>query len=376
MNASKFHIVYLIFCLLLVSGNILSAQDSKNEALFDSAVLYVYDQPQKAIKIGEILLKNYDKQPEKQVQVLLVLSNAYSSLRNYEKSLELSLEAKKLSVKIKKPDLQYQVLNKIAVQYHLLGVNDKALQVLDESDKLLESIPDKDSLQFVVGNNYAIRGFIYRDQLSCDIAIEYLNKAYKAFSTREETVASLANRSVVTYNKGNCFVTMNQLDSAKINYIMSEDLASRAAANSLQAFSLKGLAEVYTLESKFKESNQLLNNAYDLSKNVGDLVLNRGIYKGMADNYLALKDWENFYLYDEKFKKTIVQIKENERTTIQTLLDGYLMEKTKEKKKVQMNYGIAFLVASVVLIALVFWTIKSERSFRKSISELKTKIKS
>lgn len=365
---------YLIFSLLILIGNQLNAQKSHNQKLMDSAVLYVYDQPEKAIKIGEDLLGRFKDNPEKQIEVLLTLANAYSSLRDYDKSLELSIQAKEISLKISDPIPQFQVLNKIAVQYHLLGVNDKALQVLDESDKLLENISNKDSIRFVLGTNFAIRGFIYREQLSCDIAIEYFNKAYSAFSSRKETVASMANRSVVAYNKGNCFIALNQLDSAKLNFINSELLASRASANSLQSFSLKGLAEVYTLESKYNDAIGLLNTANDLAKNVGDLVLNRGIYKGLADNYLALEDWDNFHLYDEKFKSTIVKIKNNERGTIQNLLDTHLTEINQNKQKLQINYGIACLIASIILIFVVFWMIKSEKRFQKKIKELKSKM--
>ena len=60
------------------------------------------------------------------------------------------------------------------------------------------------SIRFVMGNSYAIRGFVYRNQLSCDVANDYFNRALHAYSIYDDE-RSNGNQSVVAYNKGNCF---------------------------------------------------------------------------------------------------------------------------------------------------------------------------
>lgn len=373
MKTKFLHIRFLLFFLLGLNFYSLKAQTQ--DSLLDVAKLYVYDKPEKAIEVANLILRSDPLEINTKIQAYLLLSNAYSSLRDYNKSLEYALEAKKVSENLKDPLSKYQVMLKIAAQYHSLGVNDKALQILDESDKLIESVPQTEIVRFSMGSNYAIRGFIYRDQLSCDIAIEYLNRAYEAFSIKEENTASMANKSVTAYNKGNCFLTLNQLDSAKTNFRNAEKLALKASANSLQAFSLKGLAEVNTLESQYELSIQNLESAQELAKEVGDLVLNRGIFKGLSDNYLAMKDWSNFQKYDYEYEKITSQITASERNTINSLLKNYDQEIDAKEKELSQKYSLGISIASVLFLGLLSWIIIGEIRFQKELKRLKSNIK-
>lgn len=364
----------LLFTLLLLLNNEFAWTQNK-DSLMEVALLSVYEQPEKAIDIGDKLLKEYQNQPEKQIQVLQILTNAYSSIRDYDKSLESILKAKEISQKINNPALQYQVLVKIANQYHSLGVNTKALEILEESDRLIESVPMTEPIRFGVGSNYAIRGFIYRDQLSCDIAIDYLNKAYKTFSDGKDLTKVFANQSVVLYNKGNCFVTLNQLDSAKVNFLKSENFAVRVKANSLRAYSLKGLAEVYTLETNYKEAIKALLLAKEEAKNVGDLVLNRAIYRGLADNNLALNNWKEFQTHYKVYNQINREIKQNERQTINKLLEKHHSEIQEQNRLLKRNYGILILSSCLLLLCVIVWIIRREISFQKRYKRLKSEIR-
>ena len=364
-------VIFLAFFLFILQ-NALGQQDK--DSLLNAAVINVYDHPDHAIEIGKELLIEYKSNPEKQINVLLLMSNAYASKRDYEKSLDYALQTKEINKSLNNKLLQLQILNKIAAQYHQLGVNDQALQVLDEADLIVKTYPKQDSMHFVMGNNFALRGFIYRDQLSCEIAIDYLNKAYESFLKVPQNVRSWANRSVTSYNKGNCFISLNQLDSAKISFFDAKSLAEKAKANSLQAFSLKGLAEVYTLEGRYKEALEELQVANVLAENVGDLVLNRGIYKGMADNYLALKDWNNYAVYDEKFETSRQQTKINERKTINNLLLNYSSEIDAKETETQWKMGVGILIVSVLFLFVLGFIIWGEISFQRTLKQLKSQI--
>ncbi len=368
---------YCPFLCLLSLFSLTQKADGQQDidSLFEIATMSVYDNPDRAIEIGKEILKEGKTKPEKQIKIFLLMSNAYASKRDYEKSLDYALQTKEINKKLDNPILQLQILNKIAAQYHQLGVNDKALQVLDEADLIAKNYPVQDSVYFVMGNNSAIRGFIYRDQLSCDIAIKYLNTAYQFFLKVPQDVRSWANRSVTSYNRGNCFVSLQQLDSAKISFFDSKELAEKAKAKSLQAFSMKGLAEVYTLEGRYREALVELKKANVLAENVGDLVLNRGIYKGMSDNYLALRDWENYHIYDEKFEQTKQQTQLNERKTINNLLQNYLNETEKKESDIRWKFGSGILGGIVVLIILIGLIVWGEISFQKSQKLLKSQIK-
>jgi tetratricopeptide (TPR) repeat protein len=369
------YIKYVALGFFFVAINSTKAQ-SVEDSLYNSAVIYVYDDPLKAIEISEELMKMNENQPEKQIRVLLLITNSYASMRNYEKSLETALKAKEIVKKIKDPVQEFKILIKIAAQYHSLGVSDKALQILEESDKIFEKATDKSEMMFDMGSNYAIKGFIYSDQLSCDIAIEYFNKAIETYaqSGSEEERVKL-NQSVVAYNKGNCYIALNDLHAAKMSYLESRELVKGTEANSLEAFSMKGLAEVLTLEGKYNEAITKLIDAEKIAGNVGDLELNSGIYRGLADNFLALKDWDNFQKFDKKYNESIQKIKISERNTINNILNSYNQEINQKEKSWKLKYLFLISVFGIVLLLGLYSIIKSEIIFRKKLRKLKSQIK-
>lgn len=343
---------------------------------YNAAALNVYDNPDKTIEVGIRMFETSTDKPKRQINALLLISNAYSSKREYEKSLDYAIKARDLSKKSDDARSEIAVLNKIAAQYHQLGIYDKALQYLDESDQIIAAFPYQDSVQMVIGNNHGVRGFIYRDQLSCDIAIDYFNRSinqYKKDSSGNNK--TLANMSVVTYNKGNCFVTLGQMDSAKITLEQSLNLAIKAEAKSLEAFSRKGLAEVYTLQGNYGEAISQLNNALNISKNVGDLVLNQGIYKGLADNYLAINNWEEYQNFYDKYLQTESQNKTEERKTISVSLAKHSEEINKEIKDIKLYFGIGILISILFIIMVTFLIIFGQIRFQKQFNFLKSQLK-
>jgi len=363
---------FLLFGLIFIQ-NAFSQKVSDEE--YNAATLNVYDNPDKAIEVGIRMFETSKDKPKRQINALLLISNAYSSKREYEKSLDYAIQAKELSKKSDDARSEIAVLNKIAAQYHQLGINDKALQYLDESDQIIASYPHKDSVQMVIGNNHGVRGFIYRDQLSCDIAIDYFNRSINQYKKDLGNNKTLANMSVVTYNKGNCFVTLGQMDSARITLEQSLNFAIKADAKSLEAFSRKGLAEVYTLQGNYSQAILELNNALEISKNVGDLVLNQGIYKGLADNYLAINNWDEYQNYYNKYLETETQNRNEERKTISTSLSKHSEEINKEINSIKSTYTFAIFAAVISILLLISLIIFGQIKFQKQFKSLKSQLK-
>lgn len=346
-----------------------------SDSAYNAAVLNIYDNPDKAIEIGFRMFDTSPDDPKRQINALLLLSNAYSSQREYEKSLEYANQARDISKKSNDKRSEISVLNKIAAQYHQLGINDKALQYLDESDQIIATYKHKDSVRMVIGNNYVVRGFIYRDQLSCDIAIDYFNRSLDQYKAGLKNSKTIANMSVVTYNKGNCFITLSQIDSARITLQKSLLYAQIAEAKSLEAFSRKGLAEVFTLQGNYNEAISELNNALEISKNVGDLVLNQGLYKGLADNYLAINDWGQYQHYYNLYLQTETQNRNEERKTISTSLSKHAEEIKREIDTVKSTYSIAILLSVFAILLLASFIILGQIKFQKKFKSLKAKLK-
>lgn len=344
-----------------------------SDSLFRVATMDVYEHPERSIEIGERMLKTSEKEKDK-VSALLLISTAYSSQREYENSLKYALKAKELSESAGDILSQLKVINKIAAQYHQLRINDKALQYLDEFDKLLEDYPHKDSARLILGNNYGVRGFIYRDKLNCDIAIDYFNSAIKQFLLDKDNPMMLANISVILYNKGNCFISLSKNDSAKASFLQSVTLAGKINAKSLQAFSQKGLAETLTLEGKYKEALSELKSASENAEEVGDLVLNQGLYKGLADNYLALNEWSGYQIYYKKMLLTQEQIRKTERNSIGISLKKHIEETEARIQIIRTQYTLAYVFCGLAILFVLGLIFYMQKKFHKKFKQLKSKL--
>jgi len=370
MKITHFHIAFILLAFSL--SNMLNAQEDF-ESRFEKATMEVYERPDNAIKLATELFETAETSRRK-VSLNLLIATAYSSKRDYENSMKYALKAKKMSEDSGDILSQLKVLSKIAAQYHQMSVNDKALQYLDEFDKKLVSYQYTDSVRLIQGNNYGLRGFIYRDKLNCDIAIRYFDNAIKQFNL-EKSAMMRANTSVILYNKGNCFISLNNLDSAQANFMKSIKAAENANAKSLQAFSQKGLAEVYTLRGDYSRSLTELETARQVSKNVGDLVLNQGIFKAMANNYLAMNNWDDFQVFYEKYMKTEKRIRKEERSSISVSLDTYREETNRKLAESGTQYIIIISVLGVAILLVLLSIFIGQRKFSRRFKSVKSRLR-
>ncbi len=328
----------------------------------------IYENPGNAIAIGMKIFHTQNATQKDKIEALLLISTAYSSKRNYPKSLEYAIKAAQLLPKTNDDRFKFIIYCRLAIQYQQLKVYDKAHANLDKAIQVAQKTKQQFNAHKLLGFNYAIRGLIYKEEMSCDIALNYFNKS---LYHSQKVPRNYANASVILYNKGNCFVSLNQIDSARICFSNSYDFAEKIKANSLKAFAYKGLAEVNTVEEKYDTAIQLLLDASKMSEDVGDLVLNQGIYKGLTDNYLVTNNIAQHEIYRRKYDETTAQIKKNNSKTINQLILQVNSESDKDIAQVQseaLYYEISFaILILLLLLALLF----ENRRYRKKYNSLK-----
>lgn len=350
---------------------------SQNKSDFDSILaagtLEVYENPDKAIEIGTSVYENPSVDIKTKITSLMLISNGYVSKRDYQKSLEYIIEANKLSKQVNDLLLQIKTINRTAIMYHQMKIFDKAIQHLDEAEKLILSYPIKDSVAFFMGNNYVVRGFIYREKLNCDIAISFFDRGIYEYN-KLNTINSKANSSIVYYNKGNCYILLSEFESAKKSFLKSIEMAKLNTANSLEAFALKGLAEVYTLEGKYEDAIETLNTGLDISKCVGDLILNQGLYKGLSENYLALNAWDDYQTYHSQYLETQLKVKQSERNSVSKSLDEIDKEQQLKLNEIRPLYYYGMIALLVINMLAIFWFFISYKKNKNAIFELKNDI--
>lgn len=372
MKRSKIIISLVLLILPLLNGQVCYAQDSKKtDSIIKVISNQIYDNPDKVIAVGNQIIKESGNNVDAKIKGYKLISDAYSSKRDYQKSLENVIKAEELLDKTSDKLLKISIIIKAGVQYHQLKIYDKSMQFLDQSEKMCLDYPVRDSVKKFLGINYIVRGFIYKEKLNCDIAIAYFKKGINEFNKLQDK-NNLSRVSIAKYNIGNCYILMSENELAIQSFKEAIEFADKLNASSLKAFALKGLAQVYTLQSQYKIAIEKLLEAKMISKKVNDLVLDQEICKGLAENYLALNDWEKYKNYHAEYLNTQSKLKESERKSISNLL----IEKEKEvNNSINQNFSnfIFWFLSIIMVISLILFILSIQKS-KKTISDLSNKI--
>ena len=343
------------------------------EETYRKALSDVYENPDNSLKLGQKMLKN-EKDPDNLIKLYKLMSHAYISIRDFDKSLDWVLKMKELSKSFTTPEQKVKVLNAIAIQYHNMGLYSKTIETLDEHYQYCIRLKDSPFKFSYLGLNYVVRGLVYKSQNNNELALEKLMVGLKYLEKLGNYDNSTANISVVLYNIGYCYFYLKKNDEAEKYFKQSATVAHSVHAESLEAFAYKGLAETYTLQGKHRDAIDLLEKADNMSTKVGDLVLREGIYKGFADNFLALQDWNNYEVYNKRYIETKFTREQNELASLNKSIDVQNAENNKKledqnnKSKIISSF-IAFL-AILILIYLIIKFIKNRRQNKALTEEL------
>lgn len=371
-----FFLLTLAFNMSIASYAYVSIQNIQDiDSILEVSKSKVYDNPNTSIELGLTIYDNLKNPIKSRVKALMLVSLAHTSKRNYQKALEYVLKADELTKDIDDDVLKVEILFRIGILYQQLKIFDKSIEYLEKTEQMALQYPNKNEVGKYIANSYTVKGFIYKDNLNCDIALEFFDKGIAEYKNLKHEDVN-ANLSITYYNKGNCYVLLSQYDKARESFVKSIELARLAEANSLIAFGKKGLASVFTEQGDYQKAINYLNEALGQSKDVGDLVLNSGIYNGLLENHLALNQWDEYQKYFDLYSSTQLEIKQSERNSISdSLLDN---EKRRNEELLhlqnQSKTQLKVFVALVVLILMGVFFIQKKN--RKVLNSLHDKVKS
>ncbi len=357
----------LFFVLFSIVAVHASAQKPIDSILSNAASL-VFTNPDNAINIAMEFLDDSNITAETRVRSLIVVSTAYLSKRDYENALEYAL---KVNENLDGLDSKFQIitLNQIGGIYQSLKIYDKAIEYLDASLKISEDYPYPDSIPKLLGINYATRGFIYREQMNCDIALNFFNRSVSEFEKVIDLPNMRSNLSITLYNKGNCLRELNRLEEAKQTFIVSEEFAILQDAKTLIGYAKKGRAEVLTLESNYETALQLLHEAESEAYNSGDLVLNKSIFQGMANNYLALHQYGKYQEYLSKYEELVKETTMRERRSLNKSIAKALLDKNQiineAEKKNKWQIVLSGAIILILTLSCIYFVVRSERKLHR-----------
>jgi tetratricopeptide (TPR) repeat protein len=370
MNKKSFILAIL---LILSARYSVFAQDQKKlEQLIKTSNVEMYENPEKVISTGLKIIQLSKNNIDLKIKAYKLVSDGYSSKREYQKSLKYLIKALELLPKSEDKLLKISIDTKAGIQYHQLNIYQSAITYLDRAEKMCLDYPVQDSVTSFLGVNYVVRGFIYKEKLNCDIAISFFDKGIKTLSYNNKKNENATKISIAKYNKGNCYLLLEENVLAEQSFKEALKGAKSVNAKSLEAFALKGIAQIHNLNGAYADAINELNQAYYIAKNVNDLVLNQEIYLGLSVNYLAINQPEKYKEYQQKFIQTQTKLKENERASIENLLqENYNNLENKAKSDLSNFWILVFLVLtiSIPLIALII-----NKKTNTNIKELKANI--
>ena len=366
------HIIFLSLLPLVLMGQ------EKSDAYYESIQPYLYENPDKAIAIAKQKISE-EQNIDNKIKYHLYLSKAYTAKRNFDESFKSLLEAKELLKSSTNIESKIDVLILIAIQYQQMELFNKCFETLDEVDSICNNLDQtfSDKKYSWLGKIFAIRGIIYKSTENYDIALEKFFKSLENLSKAPQTIPNINNTSIVYYNIGYSYLSLNKTDEAENYFIKSIEYAKSSKAISLEAYALKGLGDNYFIKNEYLLAIENLENAKLKAQNIGDLVLNEGIYKGLADNYLSTSNFERYILNNELYKKTQFEREQNELKSINSLVNNLSENSKIEINKTKENYWIInsiiiflSIAISVILLFRIKRNLKENYIKQKRINEI------
>ena len=365
----------VLFLILAVSSPTLSAQKEDTPNL-DSLFLMMNSNPDKVIRLGNELYKKYKGNPRMEISVLTIIGSSYSVKKDYEKAIEYAFKTREISQKINDYPTQIQVAGFIGEKYHNLNIYSKAKYYADEAYELIEKHPLPESLKFYKGNILYLKALIYRDELGCDFAQTYYQKALDvyipAIKGREMLRFSVAD----IYNEiGGCYLEESKLEDAEISFKSSLQYAVKGDFALLNAESLAGLGRILYLKKDYSEAKKDFDKAILILKSNKVENANPEVYQYISENYYALNDIENHTYYLNLYK----QKTSNDISAKKKSVNGIIVKQKAGENSENGNNGKYWIIAILcVLIALVLYQIFQTRlkikKMKQQISEDKNKV--
>ncbi|MBF0598167.1 tetratricopeptide repeat protein [Faecalibacter rhinopitheci] len=370
----KLTLIIGLISVITIFGN------NPNKLLYNKALDNLFKNPDYSLQLAQKLLK-LDSDPNNQAKYYILSSTAYIAKRDFEASLNENLKAKALLNEISDHSVRSNVLLNIAIQYQQIELFSKSFETLKDAESEIEHMQDNQKIKFsILGKIDAVRGMIYKSQSNPELALEKFFNAVNNLKNNQADPTTQSNLSVVYYNIGYCYLDMQDKHNAEKYYQESLKYAKKIKAKSLEAFALKGLAEVYFVDRNYEKALEVLNEAESLATHIGDLVLNEGIYLAKAENYLVLNNFSSYKKYNEKYIDTFYKRQQSEIQSISSAIDHQVTINKESNQKLiskhqKVNYTI-LVIGGVMMIIMFYLMIKFNKkriSIQNQLKSISTK---
>lgn len=367
---------YIITIVVFLSGCLFSF--AQNQKLVDSlrqeANVLTYNNPELAVKRGMELYTISEKNPSVQVSALLTVANAYAVLKDHDQVLKYALLADSIAQENKNYSDQVRALGFIGGQYQRLKLGDRALEYLDKAYTISVEHPLPDSIQYIQGNILFVKGLIKRDNLGCEYALPYLNRAAVIFEENLSKKLMNSSMAIALNNIGDCNFELKKYQLAKTNYENAISYASKINAVKNIAYSKLGLAKILSENKDNKEAIVLLHQALESVENINDAGLKTDLYKTLSKNYDLVGDEKSYNTYTKLYFEEEAKLLDEEKKSVNQIANNLAAENLYKRKNQQNKYSYIFIICGVILLLILVFVLRKIFQKRKKIAQKKREI--
>jgi class 3 adenylate cyclase len=291
-------------------------------------------------------------------------SIVYSIMGQLELSLDYCMRALTIFEELQDSNSMAKVYNNLGSRYSELGMNDKAIEYYQKAIVMNERFDDKSRLV----KNYGNIGTIYSALNEHEKALEYYTKAYmiqKDLDNKLDMSITLSNMAITYRNIYNYDLALSFAEQSYMLALETNDEIGKMVY-------FVTLAEIYKDQELYNKSLKNYKIAESMADSIGARQNMLDIYNGLADVYAKVGDFENAYIYNEKYNeerlsvldseknKALDKIKEFEDIKQQAEIDlltkdSEIQELRIRRQKIIRN-SIAGLGGLILLIAILIWS--------------------
>ena len=324
---------------------------TKQLTLVDARQL-MYSKPEKSIEIAEKILKD-TRNDETKISALIIIINSEMLLGRSKAVIEHCNLAINLAREKHFPYKEVKLLSMLGSQYQTLVLTEKAKFYLDKAENMIDSIKLPDSLYYVKGNLYNVKGIMFRDDLNCEFALKYFDKALSVYKQKVGQI-SVTNQALINIQKGSCLLSLGELDKAKTCF--EAVLKADFSLGNNKYYAQICLSEILIKKNRSVEASKILSKIPVKIIEDEDPELSSLYYLAMANLSRSEDAVVPFQMYMEKYTNSIDVLNYKRSKMISQLIYDSQTKKQEEVKNIQ-TYHIFTLVLLIISAFLILFTI-------------------
>lgn len=349
-------VIFLLFLFLQLAGsNAFAQKKTAGDSLLSKASRLFYNDPKQSVQLA---LKAYDLSAGNnslQISALITVSNAYFALKNSNEAKKYAFKALRLSMEVKDYINQIKVYGMLGNHYQVLKMNDKARTYLRAAEEVMDNHPLPEDMRFLKGNIFAIKGNSYKDDLDCDFAITYFDKAIFEFTHTGFKPAG-RNLKLVQVQKGFCLLEKPMADEAIALSNTVEKNTSPQVMYDTWIYAKIGTARALFIKNEFAQAAAILEEALAKSKDIGTPEVFHELYRNLSQNYLNLKESGKYHYYSNLYHITQTGISEAKITSAEWLanetIGDYRAKQAEEKKTFRLYLVFTLAIGGIIVSAI------------------------